>query len=157
MPDSYDPLPPGDFAGQDFYPFYNNLGQNDASQCNLDSCSEHIGQGGGQPHLHGDPFDNTNSGRCLYSAANYSSSAAHPPQLGWSNDGPLIFGRYLSTSAPGQTTALDNCGGHMHGDYPYHYHTQNVDVTTTEVGGGAGQKGLNFPSGLTFSSSTSGP
>ncbi len=24
-----------------------------------------VGQGGGQPHLHGDPFDATDSGRCL--------------------------------------------------------------------------------------------
>ena len=27
--------------GQDIYPYYNNNGLNDASQCNLDSCAEH--------------------------------------------------------------------------------------------------------------------
>ena len=32
-------------TGQDIYP--NSIGGNDESQCNLDSCNEHIGQGGG--------------------------------------------------------------------------------------------------------------
>ena len=110
-------------------PFLNNVGVNDASQCNLDSCNEHIGQGGGrecvgnnvnnvsqvinmyescnypypafsyfcsfsivshptllccyvEPHLHGDPFDATDSGRCLYGPKNYTSTSSHPPQVG---------------------------------------------------------------------------
>lgn len=112
-------------AGQDIYPWFNNIGINDAEQCNLDSCNEHIGQGGGQPHLHGDPFG-TN---CLYSAANYSSVDAHPPLTGFSLDGPLIFGRYLSISAPGYNTSLDNCGGHSHGSYGYHYHNFIINDT----------------------------
>lgn len=28
-------------SGQEFYPFWNNNGLNDAAQCNLDSCQEH--------------------------------------------------------------------------------------------------------------------
>jgi hypothetical protein len=32
--------------------------------CEVDACNEHIGGGGGQPHLHGDPFHSTD-GVCL--------------------------------------------------------------------------------------------
>ena len=42
--------------------------------CPLDCCSE--------PHLHGDPFDATDSGRCLYGPKNYTSTSSHPPQVG---------------------------------------------------------------------------
>ena len=34
-------------------------------KCEVDSCNEHIGQGGGWPHLHGDSYDNT----CLCSSS----------------------------------------------------------------------------------------
>jgi hypothetical protein len=57
-----------------------------------------VGQGGGAPHLHGDPFGSY-PGMCLYSKANYSSLSAHPPQIGWSRDGYSIYGRYLSRCA----------------------------------------------------------
>jgi hypothetical protein len=130
-------------SGQDIFPLYNNRAELTPDNCEVDSCNEHIGGGGGQPHLHGDPFGTS----CLYSAANYSSLSAHPPQvrpactlllpvcsplmaalaalqIGWAYDGPFIYGRYLSTSAPGYSTALDNCGGHTHDSYAYHYHTQ---------------------------------
>ena len=102
----------------------------------MDSCNEHVGQGGGQPHSHGDPFSAT-AGKCLYSAENYTDSSGtqdltvHPPVIGFSYDGPLIYGRYLSNDAPGFSTGLDNCGGHVHGDYAYHYHSQIIQATTT--------------------------
>jgi hypothetical protein len=56
------------------------------------------------------------------SAANYTGQ--HPPQIGWSLDGPSIFGRYLDSSSLGFSVPLDDCGGHMHDNTPYHYHTQ---------------------------------
>ena len=87
---------------------------------------QHVPGGGGQPHLHGDPFGSW----CLYSAANYSSSTVHPPQIGWALDGPSIYGRHLSTSNVGYSTSLDSCGGHVHGSYAYHYHTQVLNATT---------------------------
>ena len=59
---------------------------------------------------HGDPF----GPQCLYSCANYSSTAAHPPLIGYGLDGYPIFGRHLSASAPGASVALDDCGGHVH-------------------------------------------
>merc|ERR1711998_699934 len=100
--------------------------------------NEHVGQGGGQPHLHGDPFSSTD-GVCLYGPANYSSSTAHPPQIGWSLDGFSIYGRHLSTQNLGYGTVLDNCGGHEHdGITEYHYHAQVITATIDQ----AARKGL---------------
>jgi hypothetical protein len=86
-----------------------------------------VGQGGGQPHLHGDPFGPS----CLYSAANYTSASAHPPQVGLSLDGYTIFGRYIDAASSGYSTKLDRCGGHTHDGLTYHYHTQVVSATTS--------------------------
>lgn len=107
-------------AGQEIYPVFNNRAMLTPEACEVDRCNEHVGQGGGVPHLHGDPFGT----QCLYSAANYSSLDSHPPTIGWSRDGPSIYGRYLSTSAPGYSIALDDCGGHVHDGFVYHYHSQ---------------------------------
>jgi len=114
-------------SGGEFYPTFNNRAMQTAENCEVDSCNQHVGGGGGQPHYHGDPFGPT----CLYSAANYSSVAAHPPQIGWSHDGYPIHGRYLSTSAPGYTVALDACGTHTHDGLGIHYHTQLLSLVTT--------------------------
>jgi hypothetical protein len=89
----------------------------------VDACNEHVGQGGGQPHFHGDSFG------CQYTAADYTSVDMHPPVIGWSYDGYDIRGRHLSESAPGYNAPLlDDCGGHVHDSDPealgYHYHTQ---------------------------------
>jgi hypothetical protein len=64
-------------GGQDIYPVWNNRATATPQWCEVDTCNEHVGGGGGQPHLHGDPFGSW----CLYSAANYSSSTVHPPQV----------------------------------------------------------------------------
>ena len=56
--------------------------------------------------------------------------ASHPPLIGYGLDGVPIFGRHLSSSAPGASVALDDCGGHVHSgigdayitDGSYHYH-----------------------------------
>ncbi len=71
----------------------------------------------------------------MYSCANYATLDAHPPMIGYGIDGIPIFGRYLSSSAPGASEALDDCGGHQHSgmgttasafpfvaDGAYHYH-----------------------------------
>ncbi len=62
-------------------------------------------------------------GSCMNSAANYSSTTVHPPLIGFGRDGPSIYGRYLYTTSVGYTVALDDCGGHIHDGYEYHYHT----------------------------------
>ena len=130
-------------AGQDIFPVYNNRGTLTPEQCEADACNQHVGQGGGQPHLHGDPFGST----CFYSAANYSSLAAHPPLIGYAIDGFGIYGRHLSASAPGYSDTLDICGGHSHGSYDYHYHTQVVNATTDTIGAVGVSSGLSFPVG----------
>ena len=72
----------------------------------MDACNEHVGQGGGQPHFHGDSFG------CQYTAADYTTLEMHPPVIGWSYDGYDIRGRHLSVDAPGyDAPLLDDCGG----------------------------------------------
>jgi arylsulfatase A-like enzyme len=118
---------------------YNNGGQYTPEKCEVDSCQEHVGQGAGAPHLHGDPFGDQKSTHCLYGPSNYESVDAHPPVIGFSYDGHLIYGRYLSDDAPGYNQpALDGCGGHAHANAgtdehgndleEYHYHTQIFDA-----------------------------
>ena len=124
-------------AGQELYPMYNNRGTFTPEQCEVDACNQHVGGGGGEPHLHGDPFGPF----CLYGAQNYSSRTAHPPLIGFAIDGYQIYGRHLSVDAVGYSTALDLCGGHAHGSLPYHYHTQIIAATTDpfthpEIGAG---------------------
>eukprot|EP00929_Paragymnodinium_shiwhaense_P108337 TRINITY_DN74650_c0_g1_i1.p1 TRINITY_DN74650_c0_g1~~TRINITY_DN74650_c0_g1_i1.p1 ORF type:complete len:582 (-),score=48.68 TRINITY_DN74650_c0_g1_i1:312-2057(-) len=132
--------------GQMLFPVYNNNAEYASQKCEMDSCSNHIGQGGGQPHIHGDPFGDQDSSkdgpdRCLYGPSNYSSgSTGHPPIIGFAFDGHLIYGRYLDSSAPGfAAPTLDVCGGHAHTNAgtdehgfdlkQYHYHTQVFDAT----------------------------
>jgi hypothetical protein len=136
-------------AGQDIYPAFNNNAYLAPQKCEVDSCNEHVGGGGGQPHLHGDPFGTF----CLYSSLNYTSSTVHPPQIGWSLDGPSIYGRHLSTKNEGYSTPLDDCGGHVHTGYTYHYHAQ-VLTSTVDNGVAPTQKDQI---GTTYYASTTGP
>jgi hypothetical protein len=146
--------------GQSIYPTYSNTGQVTLDSCEVDSCNEHVGQGGGQPHLHGDPFSATD-GKCLYSPQNYTNSAGnqdntvHPPLIGFSYDGPMIYGRYLDVTAPGFSTGLDACGGHEHDDYDYHYHPQIFQAKTTSMHKGTAE-GKNSPY-VTYPAFTPGP
>lgn len=113
-------------AGQSIYPVFADSVDLTPQKCEVDQCNEHVGQGGGAPHLHGDPFGS----QCLYDASKYVDNSGtqditvHPPVIGFSLDGPSIYGRYLSTGSPGYSTALDDCGGHVHDSYVYHYHAQ---------------------------------
>ena len=54
------------------FPIYNNRAVYTPQQCEVDSCNEHVGQGGGQPHLHGDPFGDEAPTKCLYGPSNYT-------------------------------------------------------------------------------------
>ena len=134
-------------SGQEMYPIFNNRALFTNENCETDACNEHIGQGLGQPHLHGDPFGPT----CLYNGANYTNAAGamdwtvHPPIIGISDDGLWIYGRYLSAAAPGGGVALDICGGHSHSGYSYHYHTQIIAATSTGLGSGSTTAGLAYP------------
>jgi hypothetical protein len=131
--------------GQSIFPAFNNMGGFGQEECEVGACFEHVGMGGGQPHIHGDPFGPT----CLYSAANYTTTLVHPPQIGWSMDGASIYGRYLSDSAPGGSVTLDDCGGHTHDSYGYHYHTQVVSTNSTNAF-------PNHPTGVNYALFTPG-
>ena len=41
----------------------------------------------------------------------------------------MVYGRYLSDTAPGYSIALDECGGHIHDSFDYHYHAQVLNVS----------------------------
>ena len=155
------------------FPIYNNNGQYTPAKCETDSCGEHVGQGGGHPHYHSDPFGDQDTATsaptsCLYGPSNYTSNSgtagdlsAHPPVVGFSFDGHLIYGRYLSSTSPGfQAPNLDNCGGHYHAEAGtdqhgfdlqanYHYHMQVFDATC-----GSGDM---CTSGESYKASTTGP
>ena len=72
------------------------LGFYGAPPCYLAECGEHIGEGGGEPHLHGDPY----GPKCLYynSTKDYPNNTSHPPHIAFVYDGGFVYGRYfLST------------------------------------------------------------
>ncbi|KAH8076348.1 DNA binding protein [Aureococcus anophagefferens] len=94
----------------------NNRGEWNQPTCEASPCNLHVGQGAGQPHVHGDLF--SDSHQCLYGTSNYTSTATHPPIIGFGADGHLIYGRYLGDDAPGfAAPLLDECSGHTHDDY----------------------------------------
>jgi hypothetical protein len=129
-------------TGQSLFPVFNNNGGYTPEKCEVDSCQSHVGQGGGPPHIHGDPFGAT----CLYSISNYSTLDVHPPLIGFAVDGYLIYGRHMSPTAVGASTVLDLCGGHDHDSMGYHYHTQVLMMTSGSTGGNnAITKGLPYP------------
>ena len=55
----------------------------------------------------------------------------------------MVYGRYLSTSASGYSVALDDCGGHAHDSYGYHYHAQVLNITSSAALNGI-QKGSTY-------------
>jgi hypothetical protein len=122
-------------SGLPLFPAYNDRSELAWGSCEMDGCNAHVGQGFDY-HYHGDPYGGgTPNNECLYSASNYSSPSAHPPLIGISMDGYSIFGRYLDSTAPGQSIALDDCGGHIHPEIPeYHYHAQ---LLTSSAQGGS--------------------
>ncbi|KAH8064092.1 DNA binding protein [Aureococcus anophagefferens] len=117
----------------------NNRGEWNQPTCETSPCNLHVGQGAGQPHVHGDLF--SDSHQCLYGTSNYTTTASHPPIIGFGADGHLIYGRYLGDDAPGfAAPLLDECSGHTHDESTtdeygvdlgttYHYHTQIFDYT----------------------------
>jgi hypothetical protein len=80
----------------------------------------------------------------LYSPTDYTSTSSHPPLIGFSADGFMLYGRYLSTSAIGYSVALDDCGGHDHDSYGYHYHSQVLTINVTNSSPTGLQKGSTY-------------
>ena len=98
--------------GQPIFPIYNNMAGYTPAKCEVDSCNEHVGQGGGAPHFHGDWFGDEVNTNCVYGPSNYTDEngvkdlEAHPPVVGFSYDGHLIYGRYLSMKATGYQVSV---------------------------------------------------
>lgn len=114
-------------------PWYNSFpgGMYTWAMCEVDKCNAHAGQGFDY-HYHGDPF----GPQCMYSASDYTNTSVHPPLIGYGADGYPIFGRHLSSSAPGYSVALDECGGHVHsgiGDSYITDSTYHVRPTTADA------------------------
>jgi len=101
--------------GVPIYPNEDNRGQTIQESCEADRCMAHVGKGADY-HYHGDPFGAT----CMYNEENYTSS--HPMLIGWGVDGPSVYGRYTAAAQEGRDVDLDDCGGHVHTTFAYHYH-----------------------------------
>ena len=114
--------------GLPLFPPYNNNGELTWVTCEMDGCNAHVGQGFDY-HYHGDPFGS----KCMYDNLDYAFPAAHPPLIGFSLDGFSIYGRHLSEVAEGYSIPLDICGGHRHGSYGYHYHSQVRTFNATKT------------------------
>ena len=130
-------------SGSSLFPLFNNRAEITVQDCEVDACHEHVGQGGGQPHIHGDPFHKTDN-VCLYSPQNYTSQTAHPPFIAWSLDGYEIFGRYLYDGSLGASVTLDDCGGHEHDSLGYHYHAQVINAVTNSAAKSGISAGIGF-------------
>lgn len=105
--------------GMPIYPNDDNMGLTIQDACEADRCMAHVGRGADY-HYHGDPYGHT----CLYTEDNYTGS--HPMLIGWGSDGPAVYGRYTDTTQEGRDVPLDDCGGHTHTTFVYHYHPNLV-------------------------------
>lgn len=92
----------------------------------------HVGRGMGL-HWHSDGHSGNGNGLNLYNLADYEN-ASHPPLIGFGMDGLALYGKYEITynDMAGYSLALDDFGGHEHGDYGYHYHAHTASSTIIE-------------------------
>ncbi len=118
------------------YPSYNNMLHVSQEAAELSAQGMHSGRGLGV-HYHADAFSAARSGLNLYNAGDYIDRS-HPPIVSMGFDGVAGYGIYLAddTDSDGVEIALDEFGGHEHGEYGYHYHSQSRDEVVT--GGGPG-------------------
>ncbi|KAK7249825.1 hypothetical protein SO694_00005163 [Aureococcus anophagefferens] len=94
----------------------NNRGEWNQPTCEASPCNLHVGQGAARARaLRATSRPSSDSHQCLYGTSNYTSTASHPPIVGFGADGHLIYGRYLGDDAPGfADPLLDECSGHTH-------------------------------------------
>ena len=86
----------------------------------------HIGRGLGL-HYHADGKSASPNHLNLYNSKDYVGHY-HPPLIGFGFDGIALYGQYDANfpQMHGYSTALDEFGGHFHGNYGYHYHAHVV-------------------------------
>jgi hypothetical protein len=76
--------------------------------------------------------------------SSYGGPYDHPPIIGFAADGYILYGRYTANTQDGQEEDLDDCGGHAHLGFAYHYHPSvQEDMTSVEAGTTLGE---NFTS-----------
>ena len=130
------------------YPAYNNTLVHAQEAAELSARGMHAGRGLGV-HYHADAHSAAISSNTqdlnFYGAADYDFHK-HPPITSMGFDGVAGYGFYPddNTTMDGALIALDEFGGHEHGDYEYHYHSQrtanvltnreSVNYTTHELG-----------------------
>ncbi len=118
--------------GVTIYPAYNNNLRFAVEDAEVTHSGIHVG-GGLELHYHADGHAYSGNGINLYNIADYDGHD-HPPVIGLAYDGIALFGKYESNYPDmiGSETALDEFGGHDHGDdfgYHYHAHTQEVHAS----------------------------
>lgn len=125
------------------YPSYNNTLHVAQSAAELSAHGMHAGRGLGV-HYHADAHSATEEGLNLYNWHDYEGHS-HPPIISIGFDGVAGYGIYNEDdiTSDGVSIPLDEFGGHSHGDYGYHYHSQR-QIDETPAG-----KGPNDPPGGT--------
>jgi hypothetical protein len=117
------------------YPSLNNTLAFAQSAGEISRFGHHSGRGLGV-HYHADSYGADGDLLNLYSGHDYTGS--HPPVVTLGFDGVAGYGRYLDSldAMAGADIALDEFGGHEHGDYGYHYHAESLSMTASVPGGG---------------------
>jgi hypothetical protein len=119
--------------GVKIYPALNNTLAYAQAAAEITSSGAHVGRGGSL-HWHADGHGYNGNGINLYNIADYSDSqgnaTTHPPIIGFSYDGIAIYGKYEASFdfMEGYSQALDDYGGHSHGEYGYHYHAHAKQI-----------------------------
>ena len=82
-------------------------------------------------HADGNAFNP--NGINLYNESDYVDRS-HPPIIGFVFDGIALFGKHDDsyTGMDGASDALDEFGGHTHGDYGYHHHAFSGSATQSQ-------------------------
>jgi len=123
--------------GVSLYPVLNNTLTTAQKNAEVTNIGIHVGQGMGL-HYHADGYgakynsssgvNNTTNNLCLYNDADYTAKTKHPPLIGFGLDGIALYGIYRTnySTMDGYSVALDSFGGHIHGNYGYHYHAHTV-------------------------------
>jgi len=116
------------------YPAFNNTLAFAQEVGEIASTGIHSGRGLAT-HYHADGYSATASGLNLYNAQDYGGHT-HPPIISLGFDGVAGYGRYNDgdTTSDGVGVALDAWGGHTHGIYGYHYHSEPTTQTASTPG-----------------------
>ncbi len=118
--------------GVTIYPAQNNNLRFAVEDGEVTSSGIHVG-GGLELHYHADGHAFTGNGINLYNLGDFDGHD-HPPVIGMAYDGIALFGKYEDnySSMVGYGMALDEYGGHDHGDgFGYHYHAHTESITST--------------------------